>query len=247
VSIQEQIACLEELSTLDEEIRVVDDQLNQDRGALAETKEELARLEERIAADDQSIAEMAKARSDLVLEVRQVVSQVDKSRDKLSRSRNERETNAATRELEELRRIQKDREEEIGKLQMLETQALKSKEDAEAARATIAAQLQNTEGATSKKLDDIEGDKATMLKKRKSIIGKLPRQILSRYDMIRKRRGVAIAATSDGTCQACHMAVPPQLFQKILRLEGLEQCPHCQRILYFKAEAAEPEEQAEAK
>lgn len=239
MSIQEHIACLEVLSALDEEIRSIDEKLNKDRGALSEKKEELARLEERIAADDQSILEMSKARSDLVLEVRQVVSQVDKSREKLSRARNERETNAVTRELEELRRIQKDREEEIGKLQMLETQALKSKEEAEASRAALADQLGSTEGAVSKDLQTIEADRAAMLEKRQGLIGKLPRQILSRYDLIRKRRGVAIASTSDGICKACHMAAPPQLFQKILRNENLEQCPHCQRILYYKPE--EPE------
>ena len=247
MSIQEQIACLEELSALDEQIRVVDDVLNKDRSALSEKREEIARLEERIATDEQSISEMAKARADLVQEVRQVTTQVDKSREKLSRARNERETNAVTRELEELRRIQKDREEEIGKLQMLETQALKSKDEAEAARSEVWQQLESTEGATSKKLDEVEGDKASMLARRKELAQKLPRQILSRYDMIRKRRGIAIAATSDGTCQACHMAVPPQLFQKILRLERLEQCPHCQRILYYKPEAPEPEAEAEEK
>jgi len=221
--------------------------LNQDRGALAETKEKLAQLEQRIAVDDQSIAEMAKARSDLVQEVRQVVLQIDKSREKLSRSRNERETNAATRELEELRRIQKDREEEIGKLQMLETAALKSKEEAEAARKVIADQLASTEGDTSQRLTDVEGSRSSMIERRKTLTVKLPRQILSRYERIRKRRGIAIAATSDGTCQACHMAVPPQLFQKILRNERLEQCPHCQRILYFKAETPEPEADAASK
>ena len=165
MSIQEHIACLEVLSALDEEIRSIDEKLNQDRGALSEKKEELARLEERIAADDVSILEMFKARSDLVIEVRQVVSQVDKSRDKLSRARNERETNAVTRELEELRRIQKDREEEIGKLQMLETQALESKEEAEAARAVIADQLGSTEwGLGRDYCSDAQGEEAAFLR-----------------------------------------------------------------------------------
>jgi len=243
VSIQEHIACLEELSALDEEIRIVDEQLSTDRGALAGKKEELARLEERIAVDEKSIAEMSKARSDLVLEVRQVTVQVEKSREKLSRARNERETNAVTRELEELRRIQKDREEEIGKLQVLETQALKSKEEAEAARGELAEQLGSTEGAVSRRLEDIDARRTAMIEKRQGVLAKLPRPLLSRYEMIRKRRGVAIAATSDGICQACHMAAPPQLFQKILRHENFEQCPHCQRILYYKP--GEPEASTE--
>ena len=234
MSIQEHIDHLEDLSSLDEEIRVIDEQLAAERGALSGKKEELAELEERIASDSKSIAEMSKARSDLVLEARQVTGQVEKSRDKLARSRNERESNAASRELEELRRIQRDREEELGKLMLVETQALKSKEDAEAARDALSDQLWNTEGPTCKRLEQFEARRAALLEKRGVVTAKLPRELLSRYDLIRKRRGVAIAATSDGICQACHVAAPPQLFQKILRLESLEKCPHCQRILYFK-------------
>ena len=240
MSIQEQIVCLEELSALDEEIRTIDEHLTSERGSLSGKKEELAGLLERIAADSKSVAEISKARSDLVLEVRQVIAQLDKSREKLSRARNERESNAVTRELEELRRIQKDREEEIGKLQLIETQALKSKEEAEVARAALTEQLGSTEGAICKRLEETEARRSRLMDKRQGVVARLPRPLVSRYDQIRKRRGVAIAATSDGTCQACHLAAPPQLFQKILRFESLEKCPHCQRILYFKPSAIDP-------
>ena len=43
--------------------------------------------------------------------------------------------------------------------------------------------------------------------------------------MIRGRRGTAIATTTDGTCKACNMALPPQLFHKLRREPLLEQCP----------------------
>jgi len=239
VSIQEHIVYLEELSALDEEIRAVDDTLSTERSALAGKKEELARLEEKIASDEKSIAEMAKTRTDLVLEVRQVTALVEKSHEKLSRARNERETNAATRELEELRNIQKGHEEQIGKLQLLETEASKSKEEAEVARRALEDQLGTTEGVVSKRLAEAEQQKAQMLERRQGVVTKLPRPILSRYEMIRKRRGIAIAATHNGICEACHLAAPPQLFQKILRQETFEVCPHCQRILYFKPSDAE--------
>ena len=240
MSIQAHITCLEELSALDEEIRAIDEQLTAERSALVEKKEELAGLEERITADSKSVADMSKARADLVVEVRQVSGQVEKSREKLSRARNERETNAATREVEELRRIQKEREEEIGKLQLIENQAQKSKDEAEAARSALADLLGATEGAICTRIAGAERRRAVLLENREQVIVRLPRPLLSRYDMIRKRRGVAIAATSDGTCQACHMAAPPQLFQKILRHESLEKCPHCQRILYYKPGTVDP-------
>jgi predicted nucleic acid-binding Zn-ribbon protein len=241
VSIREHIAHLEELSALDEQLRLLDEQLTQERAALAELKSELGRLEARATADGGSIDEMAKARTELVQEVRQMAVQVDKSREKLGRARNEREQNAATRELEELRRLQKDREEEIGKLAMLETAAAKSKEEAETEHARIAQQLADSESGVAQKLVEIETLKIDKAASRKRLAGKLPKNVLNRYDVIRQRRGVAIALTQNGTCQACHMSLPPQLFQRILRDEALELCPNCQRILYYKPPAPKDE------
>ena len=241
VSIQEQIACLEELSALDERIRSIDEMLSQDRGALAQKRDELARLQQQIEEQDQKVEEVSKNRLELVAEVRRVAVQVDKSREKLSRARNEREVNAATRELEELRRIQKEHEEDVGKLQLLETQALTTKGEAEEALRELTDQINASEGDVTRNIEQSQAERAALAEQRKGIVVKLPRQILSRYDLIRKRRGVAVASTGDGTCRACHMAAPPQLFQKILRSESLEQCPHCQRILYYKAEESTPE------
>ena len=62
--------------------------------------------------------------------------------------------------------------------------------------------------------------------------------LLRRYEAVLKKKGSAIARTTDGDCQACHVALPPQLFQKVLRRETFEECPMCHRILYFWSEAA---------
>jgi len=58
---------------------------------------------------------------------------------------------------------------------------------------------------------------------------------LRRYDQVRLRKGNAIAKTIDGTCLACHMRLPPMLFQKLMRGDALDQCPSCARILYYEA------------
>ena len=63
----------------------------------------------------------------------------------------------------------------------------------------------------------------------------LPPQLYRRYDLIRQKRGTAISQTNDGTCNSCHMALPPQLFHRLRREPILEQCPSCNRIIYFVA------------
>ncbi len=234
MSIREHIVFLEQLSSLDGEISKLQEQLAQDRDALASLKKELAKLDERIATDTASITEMGHTRGELVHEARQMTAQVEKSREKLARARNEREQNAATRELEELRRLQKDREEEIGKLAMLEAAAQKSKEEAEAERGRLLEQLSSNESTTHNELASLERQKNGKADERKQLAQRIPKSLLSRYEAIRKRRSVAIAMTQTGTCLACQMSLPPQLFQRILRDEAIELCPHCHRILYYK-------------
>jgi predicted nucleic acid-binding Zn-ribbon protein len=68
---------------------------------------------------------------------------------------------------------------------------------------------------------------------REGAVKALPAQLYRRYDMIRSKRGTAIAKTSDGTCKACHMSLPPQLFHRLRREPILEQCPSCHRLIYF--------------
>jgi predicted nucleic acid-binding Zn-ribbon protein len=62
----------------------------------------------------------------------------------------------------------------------------------------------------------------------------ISKQLLKRYDFIReKRQGIAIAEVRQGTCQACHMNLPPQKFIELQMDKELMTCPHCQRIIYF--------------
>lgn len=61
--------------------------------------------------------------------------------------------------------------------------------------------------------------------------------ILRTFETIRKKeRGVAIAPVINAVCQACHMNIPPQLYNDLLRFDSLTYCPSCQRIIYPVAE-----------
>ena len=66
---------------------------------------------------------MERTRNDLSGELRQMSRQIERSREKLSRCRTEREANAAQRELEELRKLYRDREQDIERLEALIGQA----------------------------------------------------------------------------------------------------------------------------
>jgi predicted nucleic acid-binding Zn-ribbon protein len=60
----------------------------------------------------------------------------------------------------------------------------------------------------------------------------------ARYDqLLRQRRGLAVAAMVGETCSACHVRLRPNVAQSIRRNDAIVQCDSCQRILYFVAPA----------
>ena len=75
-----------------------------------------------------------------------MTQQLDHSREKLSRSRTERESNAAQRELEELRKLVRDREDEIGKLSADAEASRQQLEATEAEHKRLAADLGGARG-----------------------------------------------------------------------------------------------------
>ena len=68
---------------------------------------------------------------------------------------------------------------------------------------------------------------------------------LSTYEQLLKgRRGQAVAEMRAGHCTACHVRLRPAVEQQVRRNEDLVQCDSCQRLLYFvpapRAAAAPP-------
>ena len=102
---------------------------------------------------------MDKTRGELIQDVRNMSQQLDHSREKLSRSRTERESNAAQRELEELRKLVRDREDEIGKLTADGDAARQQIEATEAEPRSSPAELGAREGDISSKLGEVDRPK----------------------------------------------------------------------------------------
>jgi predicted nucleic acid-binding Zn-ribbon protein len=233
LSIQDQIRALERLAQIDAELKGLQEQISQERSTLDGLRSGIAKLDEKLGAGRASLAVMDKTRGELIQDVRNMNQQLEHSREKLSRSRTERESNAAQRELEELRKLVRDREDEIGKLATESDSSRQQLEATEAEHSKLVTDLGAREGDISSKLGEVETKAREKKAERDAATKTLPPQLYRRYDMIRLKRGNSLAQTTDGTCNACHMALPPQLFHRLRREPILEQCPSCNRIIYF--------------
>jgi uncharacterized protein len=233
LTISEQIKILEELARIDGELKVMDEELTGDRSTLTTLKASLKKLEEKRAEGKTALDANDKNRNEFITDIRTMMQQVEHSREKLNRSRTERESNAAQRELEELRKLVRDREDEVGRL-TTEGDALRLALDGtEEEIKKVESELGSNEGAITQKLGSVEGERSERQKVRDEVAKKLPHLVYRRYETIRGRRGVGIAQTTDGTCKACNMALPPQLYHRLRREPLIEQCPSCNRLIYF--------------
>jgi len=236
-----QIEALEELAALDAQLRDLNDRFSKDQKSLSDKKATAKSLEDRLSRGKQSLEEMEKARGDLMGELRQMGIQVERSREKLSRCRTEREANAAQREVEELRKLYRDREIELEKLDGLIQQGRGEFEQVTEQHGAVSGDLGSSESDSMNRIATSEEELVRKQAEREAIVARVKPDLYRRYEMIRKRKGTALAWTRDGTCSACHIRLQPMLFQKLLHAEDFGQCPSCNRILYFR-----PVAQAEA-
>ncbi len=238
MNIQAQIEVLKSLAELDAQLATLDGELRSEQSVLAGKQTLLAELDARVESGSSSLQEMDKTRASLIGEMRQMNQQIDKAREKLARCRNEREANAATRELEELRKLYRDRERDIEKLVELAESARTDVDTTSERRTQVAGELGQTEGQSSERIAELEAQCAEKQGSRAELTKKLDQALYRKYELVRKRKGSGVAPAAAGSCTACHIALPPMLFQQIMYNRGLHQCPSCHRVLYFQAPQA---------
>jgi len=67
---------------------------------------------------------------------------------------------------------------------------------------------------------------------RQSQAGRIAAPSLQVYDLVRKRKGMAVARLQGSSCGACRIALPEAVRKRAMSPVMLAQCPSCDRILY---------------
>jgi len=102
------------------------------------------------------------------------------------------------------------------------------KKESDAARAAMAAER----GGLDAELARLAGERA------REAAG-VDASVLAKYEQLLKgRRGIAVARMDGEICTACHVRLRPHVTQQVRRNDSIVQCDSCQRILYFTAPAA---------
>ena len=230
---REQLKRLEELQTHDARIQELEGSLRAIPLKLAATQNDLARVEGLLGTERQALAETEKYYGEQKGLLTDDEVQVAGAKHKLAQAKNSKEYMAAQREIEQRREGLTSREGEIAKLvgavDAKKKLLSERSDDVTALKESIAKDAE----AAKVRMAEIEAQIVALRAERDKLAGEVNPEVLKRYASIRMRRGLAVVAVRNGTCQGCNMNIPPQLFNVIQRGQSIETCPSCHRIIYW--------------
>jgi predicted nucleic acid-binding Zn-ribbon protein len=239
VQVREQLVLLLQLQTSDVKVRELDTAVKQLPAKLDPLRRDLAKLSTMLEGERAKLAETdtwRKAQQDEITRDREGLKSAQAKQQAV---KNPKEFNAANREVENKRKAISDRETELKKI----NEAAGATNASLAARdkdvETIRTELTNSEAAMADQLDSLRSQLAEATAIRDAARVQVDKSWLKTYDTLVGKRGYAVAPVVKGVCQGCHMALPPQLNNILARMQSIETCPRCQRLVYRK-ELLEP-------
>ena len=244
---REQLVLLLQLQQSDSKVRELQTAVTQLPAKLDPLRRDLAKLQGMLDGERGKLDETnawRKAQQELIDRERDALRQ---AQSKFQASKNTKEFNASSREVENKRKAISDRESELKKVNEAATQSTTQldarSKDVEALRAELA----GSEAAMSGQLDAIKAELAEAVATRDAARAQVEPQWIKIYDAVAAKKGYAVAPVVKGVCQGCHMALPPQLANVLARMESIQTCPRCTRLIYRKElldqpDAAKPDE-----
>jgi predicted nucleic acid-binding Zn-ribbon protein len=238
--LQEQLRLLVELQKVDAALWEMKKKMEDVPRRLSELEAGLNAMKVDLERDRAELEEMKRDRRTKEGLLQMEVERVHRSEGRLKEIKTQKEYHALQKEIEQGKKLNAEREEDILRLisEIEERErSVAGKEEAFGVR----------EEEYTRDKRDLEGefsglDKEFGSRKREweELSKGIKPNILKVYQrVLEKRPDAAIVAARSGACTGCHMNLPPQLYNQIQKGNEMFQCPSCHRILYWEGSGVE--------
>jgi predicted nucleic acid-binding Zn-ribbon protein len=238
--LQEKLTALINLQKVDLEIASLRKAAETYPKQLAELEKELNAAKTAVEAERSGVVDIERQKRTLEQSISDEKDKVRKWESRLAEQRTTREYAALAREIDIAKKTNQTMAEsltELGKTQAGAREAMKGKEQEWAARQDA---IGGRMADLKKRIASAQTEVKELEEKRSKLSTSVDKQLLHRYDAVKRRRLPALVAVlAPGTCQGCNMQVPPQLYNNLRSSLGTDFCPSCHRII-FAAEALDP-------
>lgn len=165
---------------------------------------------------------------------------IRKSKSKMMMVGNSKEYHAMVREMDNLEKQNRVRDDErVALREELERQVKTETELAEQT-VVVAKELEEARAGLTKRMEGAQKRLDTLATGRKNACKALPPPILSRYEFIRSRlANPVIVSVDNGVCSGCNISIPPQSYIELQKGQQILSCPNCQRLIYWAQHVAD--------
>lgn len=228
-----ELAILVRLQGIDLELNKIYEEKASVPKYLEDLQERLSAKESELNELNERITEIQKRKVDVEDEFELENVRFGKSQKKLSSLKTNREYQALQKEINEIKKTNTAREDEILAI-MEETSSLQEEVKEKMKQVKQYRKEIKEEKKHVKELEtSLDTKTAALTEERQTVSKDISPDLLAKYNFLKERRAcVAVAAVTDGVCSACNMNIPPQLYNELLRDEKILTCPSCQRLIY---------------
>ena len=197
-------------------------------------KADLDLLRNAMDQDLSTLEELKKGRRKVERELEEIEPKFKKSKLRLNEVKSNREYQAILKEIEELKELTFQKEEMV--IKWMEEIEIQEKECAgnNARWEESQKEYKNKERKFSERIQELDTEVQSLNDRRGKLSQKVDQDLLRRYDSLRMHlKGQVVAPVIDFVCQGCHLGIPPQQYNDLIKGDSLQSCPHCNRVIYW--------------
>lgn len=204
---------------------------------VADLKALFEEKEAKFLAAQQEFEQARQERREKEREIEEERDKVERAKARLMTIKTNKEYYAMLKEIDQAKRTNAAREEELLAILVRYEEAEKRQGELGQEVEEVGVQYRKRMAEIEEKMKRFDKDIAGLASRKAEVASRLDKGLARRFEMIFDRRdGIAIVPARNQSCTGCHMNLSPQLFNLLQREDRVYTCPNCNRILYYENE-----------
>jgi predicted nucleic acid-binding Zn-ribbon protein len=226
------------LQECDNQIQAIVQKQREGPEKIKKLEDELKEQEMKFKEDASKLESLNNERRRMEKEIQDLESAMEKSDMKLTQIKSNKEYTAALKEIEELKKAKFAAEDRVIEIMEAVEEVERKCDENGAKQDDMRKEFEHNKALISNELKELDKERDKLEIRRGDFSQTVDQELLDKYQYLKERRGgQAISPVIGGVCQTCHMGIPPQKFNELLRGNALMTCPNCHRLIYWGDDA----------
>jgi predicted nucleic acid-binding Zn-ribbon protein len=202
---------------------------------LEKQREELDFLKKAIQGDLTVLGGLKDDRRKGEKELEEVEAKYKRSKTKLDEVKSNKEYQAMMKEIETIKALTNEKEEivlmSMEDIELQEAECTRNNAQLEKAQK----EYKEKERQSEEMIIELDKEMLALTRERNELSQQFDGDLLTSYTRLRGHlRGRVVVPARDAVCQGCHLGIPPQQYNILLKGDSPQICPHCSRIIYWE-------------